>query len=133
MENASKALIIAGAVLLSILIISLGIVVVRNSTDTINKQNTDQFAIDTFNSKITQYVGTNKRMNDVSNVCTTILSINGSETTNNTGRTAIKINNTVRNTLPAGTNMKNSTVFTINVTTGNDGYINNVTISPNPY
>ena len=35
MENASKALIIAGAILLSILIISLGIMVFQNAKSTV--------------------------------------------------------------------------------------------------
>ena len=39
MENASKALIIAGAILLSILIISLGILIFSQAQDTINSIN----------------------------------------------------------------------------------------------
>ena len=36
MENASKALIIAGAVLISILLISLGVMIYRNGADIAN-------------------------------------------------------------------------------------------------
>ena len=60
MENASKALIIAGAILLSILLISLGIIVVNNTRTTIDKANVDQTAAETFNSKFEAYFGTKR-------------------------------------------------------------------------
>lgn len=58
MENASKALIIAGAILLSILIISLGIMVYNNAKSTVGDANLDAETIQTFNSKFTMYCGT---------------------------------------------------------------------------
>ena len=133
MENASKALIIAGAILLSILIISLGIVVVTNTRSTIDKANVNQTEVETFNSKITAYVGTGKTSQDVRNVCSTVLSINGAEATNQTGHGGIQINGAVRTTLPVATNMTNSQRFTINVETDGNGYVHNVTIDPNVY
>ncbi len=57
MENASKALIIAGAILLSILIISLGIIVFQNAKGATDTSSVDGLAVDTFNSKFTQYTG----------------------------------------------------------------------------
>ena len=57
MENASKALIIAGAILLSIVIISLGLVVVNNVRDTINNTNMDAQEVEAFNGKFTPYGG----------------------------------------------------------------------------
>ena len=64
MENASKALIIAGAILLSILLISLGIMVYNNAKGTVNDANLDTESIQTFNGKFTQYCGNNKSAND---------------------------------------------------------------------
>ena len=58
MENASKALIIAGAILLSILLISLGILVYNNAKGTIQDANLDSEEAQTFNTKISQYCGT---------------------------------------------------------------------------
>jgi hypothetical protein len=59
MENASKALIIAGAILIAILLIGLGVTVMRNAAAPI-----DQAAdvskgqtIEMFNSKFTSYAG----------------------------------------------------------------------------
>ena len=62
MENASKALIIAGAILVSILIVSLGVYIFntfggaakKNATTRMNEQE-----IGSFNSRITPYLGQN--------------------------------------------------------------------------
>ena len=61
MENASKALIIAGAILISIVIISLGVVIVNNVTGIIN-DSADMSAqeVAAFNSKFENYAGTRK-------------------------------------------------------------------------
>ena len=65
MENASKALIIAGAILLSILIISLGIMVYNNAKNTVGSSNLDKQEIQTFNSQWEQYEGSNKTASEV--------------------------------------------------------------------
>lgn len=62
MENASKALIIAGAILISILLITIGIVLINSGKD-ITTTGTSEMArqnIQTFNSKFTAYQGTIK-------------------------------------------------------------------------
>ena len=60
MENASKALIIAGAILLSILLISLGIMVYNNAKGTVSDANLDAESVQAFNTKFTQYGGTQR-------------------------------------------------------------------------
>ena len=57
MENASKALIIAGAILLSILIIALGIYIYNQAKSAINTNTLDATTLSTFNSPIEQYEG----------------------------------------------------------------------------
>ncbi len=62
MENASKALIIAGAILISILLITIGIVLIRSGqsiTDTGASEMASQ-TIQTFNAQFSSYVGTVK-------------------------------------------------------------------------
>ena len=61
MENATKALIIAGAVLISILLISVGIMVFNASSDPINQaqNSSEQQAVQMFNEAFSQYLGTN--------------------------------------------------------------------------
>ncbi len=62
MENASKALLIAGAILICIVLISLGMLIVNSSsevTDQVGDITTTQ-AVSTFNSNFTNYSGTQK-------------------------------------------------------------------------
>lgn len=60
MENASKALIIAGAILLAILLISLGIFIFGQAQDTVNNGGIDQAALTSFNNKFLKYEGEQK-------------------------------------------------------------------------
>lgn len=93
MENASKALIIAGAILLSILIISLGIMVYNNAKSTVGDANLDAETIQTFNSKFSMYAGTGV---SASNVNSLIEAVNAN---NATGDDIIGIYNA---TVPSG-------------------------------
>ena len=60
MENASKALIIAGAILLAILIISLGILIYNQASSVVNDNAMSQVEITQFNTQFTQYQGTQR-------------------------------------------------------------------------
>lgn len=60
MENASKALIIAGAILLSILLISLGIMIFTQAQDTIQNSGMSQAEVNAFNNQFVKYEGTKK-------------------------------------------------------------------------
>ena len=57
MENASKALIIAGAILLAILIISLGILIYNQASSVVQSNAMSQVEIQQFNQQFTQYEG----------------------------------------------------------------------------
>lgn len=58
MENASKALIIAGAILISIVIITLGVMIVNNVTGLISgASDMSEQEVATFNSKFLSYEG----------------------------------------------------------------------------
>ena len=73
MENASKALIIAGAILISIVLITLGVVILGQGQEVVNSSNIDDTAIQSFNQKFTQYEGTNvtgSRVNALINAVT---------------------------------------------------------------
>ena len=79
MENASKALIIAGAILISILLISVGIIIMNAINDPV-QQGADSAAsqaIEIFNSKFTGYMGTDMDYNTTKQLITTITSVNG--------------------------------------------------------
>ena len=57
MENASKALLIAGAILLAILLISLGIMVFTQAQSTVETSGMSQAEITAFNNKFLKYEG----------------------------------------------------------------------------
>ena len=57
MENASKALIIAGAILLSIAIIGIGMAVYQMAASTINQAKMSGQEIDAYNAKFIKYEG----------------------------------------------------------------------------
>jgi len=60
MENASKALVIAGAILVAILLISIGVLIINSTGDMTDQvgSTADTMAIETFNSQFTNYQGT---------------------------------------------------------------------------
>lgn len=86
MENASKALIIAGAILLSILLISLGIMVYNNAKSTVGSADMSETEMQAFNGKFSSYLGTNVTANQVYSLCETVQTSNQSEATNGTKR-----------------------------------------------
>ena len=60
MENASKALIIAGAILLAILLISLGIMIFNQAQGVVDGSGMSDAELQTFNAKFIKYEGTVK-------------------------------------------------------------------------
>ena len=78
MENASKALIIAGAILISILLITIGIFLINSGRDVANSGENamSSSAIQAFNSQFTKYEGNNKSYNEVNQLLNTVISSN---------------------------------------------------------
>ena len=63
MENASKALLIAGAILIAIVLISLGVMILGQGSDLVKNANMSDAEITTYNSEWEQYKGGNVRGN----------------------------------------------------------------------
>ena len=79
MENASKALIMAGAVLIAILIISLSVLVYKNFSGSVkDSANMDEQEVANFNSKISPYLGDNVSGSQVNALIQLVVSINNS-------------------------------------------------------
>ena len=76
MENASKALIIAGTILLAILLVSLGVMIFNNVGNSAKQLvNMDSKEIANFNAKITPYLGENvsgSQVNALLQYCVTV-------------------------------------------------------------
>ncbi len=79
MENASKALIIAGAILLAILIISLGILIYNQASGVVNNNAMSEVETQNFNQKFTQYEGNSVRGTTVRALYQAVLSNNISQ------------------------------------------------------
>ena len=77
MENASKALIIAGAILITIVVVSLGVVLFNRMSDSARAQG-DMTAqqISAFNSKLTPYFGNNISGSQVNALIDRVTAIN---------------------------------------------------------
>lgn len=78
MENASKALIIAGAILISILLISLGILIYNQAQSAVQDGGMDEMQIASFNGKFTQYEG-KKRGAQVNSLLQAVIANNTNE------------------------------------------------------
>lgn len=87
MENATKALLIAAAVLIAILIISLGIVVYNMASETISSVNFSDQEITAFNDKFTQYDGEHVRGSEVNAMLKTVLDSNMKSSTEGLDKT----------------------------------------------
>ena len=79
MENASKALIIAGAILISIMIVSLGVLIFNKMGNSAKEAaNMDEQEIANFNSKLTPYIGQKISGSQVNALIQLVISIDNS-------------------------------------------------------
>ena len=132
MENASKALIIAGAILVSILIISLGIMVYNNAKSTVGDANLDSETIQTYNNKFTMYAGNGVQAAKVNSL---IEAVNANNVTSDnlitisyTG-TAAAIGTTTQSTNNTFDFSVSSTqTYTVTYTLGSTGMVSTITI-----
>lgn len=83
MENATKALLIAGSVLIAILLIAMGVKIFKSTSGTTEaaQSTMDSTAVTIFNSQFTSYLGKNKSKNDVISLVNKIIASNAN--TNN--------------------------------------------------
>lgn len=131
MENASKALIIAGAVLVAILLIAFGMIMINSARTPIDEATgqSEQQAIEIFNAQFASFAGNQISGPSVRSLYSKILTSNAKTShkiTVTSGTT--NVTNTIANTMASVINTK-----TYKVVFGYDanGYINKVTITQN--
>ena len=88
MENASKALIIAGAILLSILLISLGIMIFNQAQSAIDGSGMSDAQLTAFNQKWLKYDGKQKG-STIRTMIQEVMANNNSEEASNETRVAV--------------------------------------------
>ena len=81
MENASKALLIAGAILVAIIIVSLGLFAVNNARNSIQDTSLSAEQKEAFNLKWVSYLGKDKVASSVSGLLTAVIANNASDST----------------------------------------------------
>lgn len=130
MENASKALIIAGAILLSILLISLGIMIFNQAQDVTKNSGMSQAQVSTFNNKFSKYEGKLIKGSEVSGMIQEVVASNGDANNQNDSR-LITVTGVCSVT---GTTIKNNSIqsnktYEVKIT-GYDtnGYVNAISI-----
>lgn len=128
MENATKALLIAAAVLVAILIISFGLVIYNKSTTATDSADLTATQIQAQNEKFAKYEGKNQRGSVVNALLETVL-------TNNTTATSegAKVDVKGAVTLSAdsksiGAKADTSILYNITCKRGDSGVINEITI-----
>ena len=124
MENASKALIIAGAILISILLISVGVLIMNSTGDT-QKSVEDQskaIAIRTFNAQFTPYEGSDQSASQIRALKSAVQSSNGTN-----------VDHQVVFELATGVTITSKDKYNVELTYGSDnnnkGYVTKVTVS----
>lgn len=135
MENASKALIIAGAILLAILLISLGIFIFSQAQDTVTNSGMSQAETSAFNTKFTKYENIRKG-SVVRSMIQEIIASNADENNSSAGRTVkIIIKTKQGNAEPLeGDNIKSSKIsnsksYNVEVTGYTKGCVSEITIT----
>lgn len=76
MENASKALIIAGAILISIVLITFGVIILNQGSQVINNTSLSETEVSTFNAKFTGFEGSMVRGSKVNSLLNTVVQNN---------------------------------------------------------
>lgn len=133
MENASKALIIAGAILLSILIIGLGMYIYQQANNATSGTNLDPQKANAYNGEFLQYEGT-KSGTDVKALVSAIKNHNRVNTDDPTQQITIKEGEAGNTTeepgeteadTSFGSNIKSGYTYKVTFTYSKGGYITN--------
>jgi len=93
MENASKALIIAGAILISIVLVSVGVIVVQSLNPDQAISQMSQQEIESFNSNFIGSIGNNKQGTLVRTLITTVATNNSQYADDESRQVKITIEN----------------------------------------
>lgn len=79
MENAAKALIIAGAILISIVLITFGVMILGQGSSVIKDASMSETEVSTFNAKFTSFEGSKVRGSKVNSLINTVIQNNLSQ------------------------------------------------------
>ena len=129
MDNASKALIIAGAILIAVMLVSLGVMLYNTAAGVAESSigSMEQLGVQGFNGQFETYFGGQKSREQVKGLIRKVLANNS-----NVNNPTIKIDGSE----PTATTEQNyysvpvSTHYTIKGAYSTEGYVDNITITP---
>ncbi len=124
MENASKALIIAGAILLAILLISLGILIFSQAQDVVQNSGMTQAEITAFNSKWSKYEGDQKG-SVVKAMMQEVIASNA-DSNNSNKQITVKKGQTA---VSSSSEFSSSVKYTVSITQYNNGCVSEITVT----
>lgn len=144
MENASKALIMAGSILIALIIISLGVMIFKNYSNSVkNNTSLDKQTIAAFNRRIDPYIGDNKSASQVNTLRDIAISINNNAKVEGGSMQYVNmtINGSVVTSYDSSDNKVKVTINNVKAETGkfynveptynpDTGLINTITITP---
>ncbi len=136
MENATKALLIAAAILIAILIISLALVVYNMASETVGKANLSEAEMAQFNGKFTAYEGSNVTGAQVNALLNTVLTSNLNASQEGSGNYVQVVSGTaggasLATSATSITRVPTSAYYTVTTERGSNGLINKVTVTKN--
>ena len=130
MENATKALLIAAAVLVAIIIISLTLAIVQQGQQAVAGADMSAAEIEAFNSKFKIFEGNNVSTAQVNSLLNAVLSSNLAETQAQSGRT---VTVTGAATLAADatsvTSVTGSSYYTVQCTYNTNGLVTSIAVT----
>ena len=135
MENASKALIIAGAILIAILLIGVGVFLINSANDTVTQGGDvmSNQALQAFNSQFTNYSGQQKG-NNVKSLLQTVITSNAKDSA---GRkvavtcsgASVTNKSTAADISKVVNYISNNKTYTVSLTYGDTGVVTLITIA----
>lgn len=125
MENATKALLIAGSVLIAILIIAVGLRIFNSTQGTVESAQTTMNSTDVtmFNSQFTPYIGNNKTKNEIIQLTNKVIASNASSKHNVTMNIINNTTNVATDLMQAVNNLNDKAKYSINPSINSNGYI----------
>lgn len=91
MENASKALLIAAAILIAIILITLGIYVLNQGSEVVKSNNLSEVEIMQFNEKFTSFEGTNVKGSQVNSLLARVVQNNVANTEDTSKQVTVNV------------------------------------------
>ena len=133
MENATKALLIAAAILIAILVISLGLVVYNMAAETVDSVNFSGQEVSASNEKFTRYNGQHRRGSEVNALLKTTLTSNRDAISAGETSKCVSVSGAVTLTTSAtsiGSQADTSKLYTITVNyAGPGGLVDSITVT----